>query len=226
LIDEQLMTMMLLPMKSLLLLSVLHSSECLRRRTATTNVLDKNATQYGYGNTKRGVQSSTEQVYYWETNSLGFFNLVPTTSNPLKGLSGNPQAGHPSTWPESIPSSLHHYKIGLDLVMLGDPDVVGVQSAFNWTYVDEALRIAETFRAHTILRFYIHYPGAPLNIPAYLMGDITTLWNTWNNEVAPWYGDFNLRKAFRQFIDHLSRRYDGDTRIYAIQAGLIGYWGE
>jgi hypothetical protein len=108
--------------------------------------------------------------------------------------------------------------------MRGDPDVVGVNSAFNWTIVDNALTTAATFRSHTVLRFFIHYPGLPLALPQHLVGQVTTLWN--GAEVVPWYGDKKLRRAMRQFIDHFSRKYDGDTRIYTIQAGLIGYWGE
>jgi hypothetical protein len=164
---------------------------------------------------------------YWETENLGGLNYDATSGNPLRGLSGFPQSGHPSFWSESLPSSLHHYKFALDDVMVGDPDVIGAHVAFNWTILDEALRVASQFRAHTVIRFYMHYPGQPLHIPAYLLRqpyNIQTLWD--GQEVVPYYGDPNLRKAMEQFIDHFGRRYDGDRRILTIQAGLIGRWGE
>jgi hypothetical protein len=118
---------------------------------------------------------------YWTTTSLGFANLDATLANLLKGLSGNPQAGHLSSWPESIPSSLHHYKFGLDTVMMGDPGVVGIQRAFNWTILDDVLKGAATYRAHTILCSYVHYPGTPLNLPKHLVGRVTTLQNKYTN---------------------------------------------
>jgi hypothetical protein len=167
------------------------------------------------------------QAYYYETTVTGDTNLDVTLGNPMRGLVGNVENSDPVTWSESIPASLHMARLPLDLVMVGDPDVIGAHVAFNWTVLDNLLSRAQQFRSHLIVRFFLHWPGQPLHIPQYLLQqpyNIQTLWN--GHEVVPWYGDRKLRRAIEQFIDHFGRRYDGDTRLFAIQAGLIGYWGE
>jgi hypothetical protein len=171
-------------------------------------------------------RNQNKENYYWETQSLGYSNFGVTIGNPMKGLVGNVEQSNPVTWPEAIPASLHMMRIPLDSVMLNDPDKVGVNSAFNWTILDQMLTQAQQFRSHAIIRFYIHWPGRPLNIPAYLLRHPYNVQTLWNGEVVPYYGDVQLRRAIEQFIYNFGRRYDGDTRIFAVQAGILGYWGE
>jgi hypothetical protein len=169
---------------------------------------------------------SSQQNYYWETTSLGGWNYRATLGNPLRGLGANSVHSHPKFWPETIQASLHFLKFGWDEVMKGDPDVVGVQAAFNWTVIDQYLLIAQQYRCHVTIHFYAHFPGESLNVPEYLLDDPYDVQTVWDGEVVPWYGDKELRRAMKQFIEHLARRYDGDRRIFAFHAGLVGYWGE
>ena len=175
---------------------------------------------------KRNLQQQSNKIYYYKTKSLGTLNYDVTIGNPLKGFVGNPITVDPKDWPTTLPSTIHAYKFPLSQVMFGDPDVIGANAAFNWKIVDDALAKAQQYKSHAIIRFFVHWPGTPLKVPSYLLNSPYNIQTVWNNEVVPWYGDPKLRRALEQFIDHFARKYDGDTRLMAVQAGLIGAWGE
>jgi hypothetical protein len=177
--------------------------------------------------TRRKTQSAARSTsYYYQTSSLGYINKNAGLGNPMKGLIGN-GGNDVKQWPLDLPSSMQGYKIGLNSIMLNDPDVVGENNAFNWTSVDNILQQCSEYKRHAVIRFYGHWPGQPLKLPSYLLNspyDITLVPN--NNELVPYWGDIQLLKAIQQFIKALGTRYDGDRRLFVLHAGLVGAWGE
>jgi hypothetical protein len=171
----------------------------------------------------RQMQTRNNQ-YYWQTRALGNTNVAATLGNPMRGLVGNALMTHPGMWFEGIPGSLHGYKLGLNEIMNDDPDNVGEANAFNWKPLDDILETAEQFRSHLVLAFHIDWPGQPLALPKHLVYNVRTVWQ--DNRVAIVWDDPNLQRAIRQFLQNLARRYDGDTRIFVIHAGMLGMWGE
>jgi hypothetical protein len=156
---------------------------------------------------------------YYRTNDtviLGAPNFTAAIGNPLKGLAGGPRYSQSSPLPNSVPSAIEFYNMGLDEIMIGD-------NLFNWTLHDQFLSESATRRMHAVLSVYIHWPGRPLRLPPHLL-DIT-LYDT-NNGKSPNYGDPRLLTALQQFIVAWGKHTDGDTRVAAIHVGLLGFWGE
>jgi hypothetical protein len=110
--------------------------------------------------------------------------------------------------------------------MKGNPNVVGEQDAFDWTVLDNALSGSASRNMHAVWRVIVDFPGQPLKLPRHLVdtGSVEIRW--YSGGSSPYYGDPQLLEAFEQFISRLGRRYDGDTRLGYIQAGLLGFWGE
>lgn len=109
--------------------------------------------------------------------------------------------------------------------MKGNPDVVGDAAAFDWTVLDEALAGSASRQMHAVVRVILHFPGRDLNVPQYLLdAGIDIRW--YDDGQSPYYGDPQLLVALEQFIVAFGKRYDGDTRLGFIQAGLLGFWGE
>ena len=103
--------------------------------------------------------------------------------------------------------------------MLGNPDVVGEEDAFDWAPLEGYLSGTASRNSHAVFRVYMHFPGQALRVPQYL-NDAGVNYNGGE----PDYESPILQEALVQFIDALAARYDGDTRIFAIQAGLLGKW--
>ena len=167
------------------------------------------------------------EQYYFKTSNFGEFNPNVAIGNPMKGLAGNPWANKLEYWPESLKASLGVFKIPLDTVLLQDPDTVSANEAYNWTVVDEALELVESYHMHGIIRFWVHWPGKPLALPDYMerQPKKVELISTWG-DVAPYYGDPIFRDELKKFIMAFGKRYDGDTRLFAIQGGFLGRYGE
>jgi hypothetical protein len=102
-------------------------------------------------------------------DQIGKRDVMVANGNPMKGLITNPEFYHdPSI--ESIDSSMDMYYIPVGKVMRDDPDVVGFEAAFDWTYVEERLRASGAKHRHVILTFAVHYPGQALSLPRHLEG--------------------------------------------------------
>ena len=160
--------------------------------------------------------SSTLQPYYL-TRDLGVPNVDVAIGNPLKGLAGGPRYSQKSPLPNSVPSAIEFYNVGLDEIMIGD-------NLFNWTIHDKLLQESASRKMHAVLSVFIHWPGRELRLPPHLK-DIP-LFDTKNGGKSPNYGDSRLLTALQQFITAWGKRSDGDTRIAAIHVGLLGFWGE
>jgi hypothetical protein len=168
---------------------------------------------------ERVLQTDSSTIPFFSTSDaaiLGAPNFAAAIGNPLKGLAGSPRYSQSLPLPNSVPSAIEFYNIGLDEIMIGD-------NTFNWTLHDQFLSESASRKMHAVLSVYIHWPGRPLRLPPHLL-DIT-LYDT-DNGKSPNYGDSRLLTALRQFIVAWGKHTDGDTRVAAIHVGLLGIWGE
>jgi hypothetical protein len=170
-------------------------------------------------------RTSQSNKYYFQYSSLGELNLDVTLGNPMKGVIGDGQ-NDIKQWPIDLPSSMQFHKIPLNEVMVQDPDVVGEAAAFNWTSFNILLQTCANHSRHAVVRFFIHWPKDknPVYLPAYLTNKVEMVKN--RGETIPYWADPTLLKAIQQFVTAFGKRYDGDKRLFVIQAGLIGAWGE
>ncbi len=113
-------------------------------------------------------------------------------------------------------------------------DIMTDYTTFDWSKLDAQLNAIAGRGHHAIFRVYVDYPKRATGIPQFLLdaGLATYSYSESNNllsetpSVSPDYRDQRLIKAFANFISALGARYDGDSRIGFITAGLYGFWGE
>lgn len=172
------------------------------------------------------------QSPYFETSDteiLGPYNPSATAGNPLKGLVGPQGTGtaEPSST-SSISSSLVYVEIGLNELMVNDPDDVGVEQAFDWRVLEDALNQASQNGQHVVLNIVSHVVGYASKVPMHviLQGMKTlefTLPRVDGKRFSPDYQDPILLRAFEQFIEAFGAKYDGDKRIGFLHLGLLGF---
>jgi Domain of unknown function (DUF4832) len=144
-------------------------------------------------------------------------------ANPLKGLV--PYASDTN----------RHFAHSMEFNYVAFGDLMKGYEEFDWRPLETLLNeIAE--RGHqAVFRIYIEYPGKTNVIPKFLLDDGLKVHNYLNTNTQPFppakietpdYEDPNLRKALKNFIAALGKKYDGDPRIGFITAGLLGTWGE
>ena len=180
---------------------------------------------------KSGTMMSGKYYYFTATEAeLGAYDPDVAIGNPLKGLFGSPWYNNYNASTSIIPAALEWYYLGFDDLMINDPDVVGIDLAFNWTTLENALEDSASRSMHAVFTIVCHYPGQPLMLPLYLIDNPSLILHRYNDflggGLSPDYGDPLVLNAIEQFIFALGARYDGDKRIASIHAGLLGYWGE
>jgi hypothetical protein len=96
------------------------------------------------------------------------------------------------------------------------------------TYLEPRLDGSASRLTHSIVRFYIDYPGAASGMPTFLVdgGLAFDNYTEFGGGRSPDYASDSLVSALERFIAALGERYDGDPRIFCIQIGLLGFWGE
>jgi hypothetical protein len=106
-------------------------------------------------------------------------------------------------------------------------------TTFDWSKLDAQLNAIAGRGHHAIFRVYVDYPKRATGIPFLLDAGLATYSYSESNNllsetpsVSPDYRDQRLIKAFANFISAMGARYDGDSRIGFITAGLYGFWGE
>jgi hypothetical protein len=96
-------------------------------------------------------------------------------------------------------------------------------NTFDWTTLESLIAGAASRKMHVVFSPFIHWPGQPLRLPQFLSG--VPMIQT-NEGPTPDFGNTALLAAIEDFIFALGSRYNGDTRIFAIHPGLLGFWGE
>jgi hypothetical protein len=114
------------------------------------------------------VVLATNATYFTLTeNEIGRRDFSVANGNPMKGLIANPEFYYNRSV-DNVDSSMHIYYIPVGKIMLDNPDVVGHDRAFDWSYVEERLAISGAENRHAVLTFAVHYPGEPLSLPGHL----------------------------------------------------------
>jgi len=143
--------------------------------------------------------------------------------NPLKGLV--PYSGDKR---DNFPHSMEFNYLSLSDLMTG-------MNEFNWQPLEDLLNDVASRGHQTIFRVWMVYPGHDDGIPKFLIKDGLKVTTWLNDNTAPLppekvhtpdYNDPRLRKALKNFITAMGKKYDGDPRIGFITAGLLGTWGE
>ena len=146
---------------------------------------------------------------------------VLPVDNPLKGLV--PYAGPAAV---NFPHSLEFQYLPLNILMTG-PDT------FEWQPLERLLEEVAAHGNQTVFRVWVEFPGRRSGVPQFLLdaGVKITKWNSGDESrprtcFTPDYEDERLVSALERFVAALGQRYDGDSRIGFITAGLLGSWGE
>jgi hypothetical protein len=106
---------------------------------------------------------------------------------------------------------------------------------FDWEPLERLLDGISSRGHQAVLRVYLEYPGKKNVIPEFLVKDGLKVHKYVYTETHPLppaaietpdYADKNLRRALKNYIAALGKRYDGDPRLGFLTAGLLGTWGE
>ena len=162
-------------------------------------------------------------LIFWMMAMAAFskpLNYAPAPpDNPLKGF-----VPYASEWKKNrFPHSMEFSYLSLKEVMMGWDE-------YDWAELEKLLEKGKANGQQSIFRIYLEYPGKPVSIPEFLVkeGVKITKWKDDEGQMcfSPNYEDAKLRKAIREFIAALGKKYDGDPRIGFITMGMLGKWGE
>lgn len=144
-------------------------------------------------------------------------------ANPLKGLV--PYARDTNV----------HFPHSMEFSYIGFADLVKGYDEFDWSPLEVLLDDISGRGHQAVFRVFLEYPGKKNVIPRFLLDDGLKVHKYINTNTQPLppaeietpdYEDKNLRRALKNFIAALGKKYDGDARIGFITAGLLGTWGE
>jgi hypothetical protein len=137
--------------------------------------------------------------------------------NPLKGLI-------PSNYGlirKTFPHSLRYINLSL-------ADLVPDENHYDWNSLDRPLHAISNDGKQAVIRIYLDWPGRTNTVPPFLQ-HATQLIDTpgWRSgERFPNYDSPPVRTTLRNFVTAFGERYDGNSDIGFIEAGLLGAWGE
>lgn len=105
----------------------------------------------------------------------------------------------------------------------GPDDLSGFDS-----YLEPRLAGSASRSSHAVLRFWLDSPGSSTGVPQFLLdgGLERTTYTEYGGGESPDYDSEALLTAIEGFVAGFGDRYDGDPRIYVIQIGILGFWGE
>lgn len=140
--------------------------------------------------------------------------------NPLKGfvdLDGT--AGY-----TDFPSSMEFILIPMSALVVGEDQ-------YDWTLIEEKLLKVNAYGRQGIISLYLDYPGSSIGtgaIPKYLLdqGLKTYPYDKYKGGFSPDYSNKELWNMIYKFVGEFAKKYDGDGRIGAIEASIVGIWGE
>lgn len=140
--------------------------------------------------------------------------------NPLRGLVPYVSAPGKAQFPHSM--EFRYFALR---------DLVPAPDEFDWEPIERTLVEVNGRGNQLVLRVYSEYPGKRVGIPEFLIESgvgITQWTNESDGEVSqtPDYESAIFREFLVGFIEAMGAKYDGDSRIAFLTAGLLGSWGE
>ena len=138
--------------------------------------------------------------------------------NPLKGL-----VPYAIEWKKDrFPHSMEFSYIPMDALMTG-------WVKYDWEPLEKILEETRGRGKQSIFRIYLEYPKKKSALPKFLQDDGVKI-TKWKSEdglnFTPDYEEPKLRRAMKEFIAAMGKKYDGDPRIGFITMGMLGLWGE
>ena len=163
-------------------------------------------------------------------NSLNSTNLEELTQSiehtypKTDGPDKNPLKGWNSGWWNNF----EHSTVGFQYLKWKDFEPTN--GVFNFDAVEEVLDRPGSRGRHFILRLYSDWYGENQladGAPDWLYNElgVERLQNSAGKYVTD-FNDPNFIKEVVSAIETLATHYDNDPRIYAVQIGVFGYWGE
>lgn len=143
--------------------------------------------------------------------------------NPLKGLV--PYQGDVRS---RFPHSMEFNYLAYSKLVKGYND-------YDWQPLEHLLDDVASRGHQTVIRIYLEYPGKKEAIPGFLIKDGLKIHRYLNTNTQPLkaapvetpdYENENLRRSLKGFLKAFGEKYDGDSRIGFVCAGLLGTWGE
>jgi hypothetical protein len=102
-------------------------------------------------------------------------------------------------------------------------DIEPQKDVFDWDAVEAILDRPGSSQRHLIIRFYCDWRERT-DAPDWLYDDVALRQN--GTELATDYDDPDFIAQAIEVIQALANRYDDDPRIFCVELGVIGYWGE
>lgn len=140
--------------------------------------------------------------------------------NPLKGFVGlDGTAGY-----TDFPSSMEFILIPMSALVVGEDQ-------YDWKAIEEKLLKVNAYGRQGIISLYLDYPGSSIGtgaIPKYLLDQGLKIYpyDKYLGGFSPDYSNEELWKMIYKFVEAFAKKYDGDGRIGAIEASIVGIWGE
>lgn len=170
------------------------------------------------------AQPTITRVNEYRAHALNV-QQAAVTRNPMKGFAGwsgetTPKNGYPYT--------IEYIRLPLNSVIKGEGN-------YDWSQLETALNAAKGRGLNSIVRFSPDIPAAPgtakgvnTGIPQYLVdeGLVVAYDNKSYSGLSLNYTEERVMQCLLDFIEAFGTRYDGDPRLVAVEAGLIGHWGE
>ena len=180
-----------------------------------------------WGTSEGGLGGSLAPKWATPANTFNLTYSPAPIDNPLKGFLPFSDSAAWRIDDNQLPYSMEFFYIPLN-------DIMTNFNEYDWSKLESRVDDITSRGNQAIFRVYLDYPHKPTGIPQFLLdlGLETRDYHYESNggsngtSVAPNYNDKNLQLALLQFIEALGDKYDGDSRIGFIQAGLIGFWGE
>jgi hypothetical protein len=97
------------------------------------------------------------------------------------------------------------------------------KDVFDWNAVEDILSREGSDQRHLIIRFYCDWRERT-DAPDWLFDDVALRQN--GTHLATDYDDPDFIAQAIEVIQALADRYDNDPRIFCVELGVIGYWGE
>lgn len=101
---------------------------------------------------------------------------------------------------------------------------------FDWSAVEKQLEETKARGRQLVFRIFLEYPGRPESLPAFLEkeGVKVTRWKDPEGKdlATPDYASAITRKAIRECIAEMGKKFDQDPRVAFVTAGMLGIWGE
>ncbi len=137
--------------------------------------------------------------------------------NPLKGLVpySRSEAG-------LFPYTMEFSYIPMSKLIIDD-------NQYNWQPMEKLLDDIAGRGHQAVFRIFLEYPGKKDAIPAFLIEKGLKIHRYRTDDKSnetPDYNNPHLRKAIKELITALGKKYDGDPRIGFMTAGFLGAWGE